>query len=380
MNRPLSVAVMSYAMDGRLAKGTALYTRKLIERLVEDPELDITLVHYEHVDDPLYQKAKEIIMPRGPLPFKSRFISQLLFFWTHRHQPFDIIHWCQPRLYPFFWLAPARALVATFHGGGDVTAGDRFHISRFVFNTVAKWFHGKLDVVVADSELGKQEIVEAYHMPERRVESIYIGGGEGFSALDPQASARLIGENYGLTKPYILCVSRLQRHKNIGTLIRAYIRARELGYLSEQLAIVGLPAGDEQELYHLARASAFSSDILFKQFVEGADLNALYAAARVFVFPSINEGFGLPLIEAMASGTPVIAAQATALPEIGGDAALFVDPYDAEALAEALRTVLTDTQVRSDLIVKGKERAKLFSWGRTAQETKALYRRIVSRI
>ena len=132
---------MSYAMDNRQAKGTALYTRKLIENLLANDRFDFYLVHYDKVDDPLYKKAHEIMIPRIKLPYGSRFVSQLLFFWKFRKNKFDIMHWFQPRVYPFYWLAPAKKIVITMHAAGDITAPGFFVFSKEVFNFVLKYFN-----------------------------------------------------------------------------------------------------------------------------------------------------------------------------------------------------------------------------------------------
>ena len=135
----IKVALMSYAVDGRKAKGTALYAEKLIEGIIENPRFDFYLVHYEKSPERFYSRAKEIIMPKVSLPYGSHFISQLLFFWKYRNQKFDIIHWFQPRVYPFYWLAPAKKIIVTMHGAGDITAPQNFIFSRSVLNFVLKY-------------------------------------------------------------------------------------------------------------------------------------------------------------------------------------------------------------------------------------------------
>ncbi len=371
------VALMSYAMDNRPAKGTALYTRKLIEQLLEDQELDITLVHYGRVEDPLYARAHEILMPRVRLPYGSHFVSQMLWFWRHRHESFDVIHWFQPRLYPFFWKAPTKKIVVTFHGGGDVTSGDRFVFSRAVFNLIAKVWWRRIDAVIADSLYAKGEVAQAYGIEPERISAILIGVAGDFKPLNRQASSEAMTRVYGLPADYLLCVSRLQHHKNVLSLVRAYILGRDRNLFSEKLVIVGMPAGDEKEVYDAASASPYASDILFKDYVEGRDLNALYVAARAFVFPSLNEGFGLPLIEAMASGTPVVSSNATALSEVGGDAALFFDPLDLEAMARQMQVALAKGTIRESMIRKGLARAATFTWEGTARETVDVYHHLL---
>src|SRR3989338_5159465 len=165
-NGRIKVALMSHPMDNRAGKGTALYTRKLIEELLKNERLEITLVHYDAVPDKLYKKAREIVIPQIPhLPFGTRFVRTLLFFWKYRKEKFDIIHWFQPRLYPFFWLAPAKHIVVTAHGGGDAAYPHAFLFSRFVFVGVMKLFGRYIRATVGDSAFARQEIIDAYGFP-----------------------------------------------------------------------------------------------------------------------------------------------------------------------------------------------------------------------
>ncbi|KKW47248.1 MAG: Glycosyl transferase group 1 [Candidatus Kaiserbacteria bacterium GW2011_GWA2_58_9] len=364
---------MSYAMDNRQAKGTALYTRKLIEHLVQDKRFDVYLVHYNRADDPLYKKAREIIMPEIRLPFGTRFVRQLLFFWKYRKEPFDIIHWFQPRLYPFFWLAPARVLVATLHGAADVTGGGRFPFSRRMFNFVLKHFSHRLSAIIADSEFGRAEIVEWYRAKEERVHVIYLGGGQGFVPIDKKTAKRRLKEQYGIEGDFILDISLHVRHKNIISLVRAYIELQKQEKTLLKLVIVGAKEYAYHETFVASRLSPRPDDIIFIDFISQEDLNAIYSAAAIFVFPSLNEGFGLPIIEAFASGTPVVTSNITSMPEIAGDAALLADPSSDADIAEKISLLLSDGQFCNGLIKKGLERAKDFSWRTTAEKTARIY-------
>ena len=365
------VALMSYVMDNRKGKGTALAARKLMEHLLEDKRFEFYLVHYEHVDDPLYKKAHEIIMPDIKLPVGTRFVRQMLFFWKYRQEQFDIMHWFQPRLYPFFWFAPARRLVATLFGAGDVTAPGAFPFSRRMFNFVLRHFNARVDALIAASEFGKEEIVEWYHAKPDKVHVIYLGGGENFTQLDTEAAKR-VAEKYGIEGDYILDISLHTRHKNIPSLIQAYSIARGEG-ISQKLVIVGANNDYREEAYRVARASAYTADIIFVPYVKSLDLNAIYCAADLFAYPSLNESFPLPVIEAFASGTPVITSNTTVFPEIAGNAAITVDPRDIPALADGICRILTDAALSESLREKGLECAKKFTWKHTAEETAKLY-------
>ena len=185
---------------------------------------------------------------------------------------------------------------------------------------------------------------------------------------------------YSLEHPYILTVSRLVPHKNVEGLIRAYTLARERVGTSDvpTLVIVGGRGGGEQEVYREANRSPYRKDIMFIDYVAAEDLNAVYAGADLFVFPSLNEGWGMPVIEAFASGTPVVATNLTAVPEAAGSAALLVDPRDERVLAESIVKVLRDKSLREQMIRKGLARAKEFTWRRSARETVAAYERVLA--
>ena len=370
---------MSYAMDGRVAKGSIISTHRLIERLVRDPNLDVTLVHFDTSDDPIYKEAREIIMPALPPVLNRRLFRMLYFFWKYRKGDFDIMHWFQPRLYPFFWLAPARHIILTAHGAGDITAPGAFPLSRRMFNFVLTHFNHRISAIIAVSEFGREEIIQYYKAsPERVIGMLhYNGGAEEYAPMERSVSQKIVVEKYNITAPYILDVSRLDPQKNVDTLIRAYISLRDRNpERRERLVIVGSPSYRYEETYALAENSQYKNDIQFVRYVAQEEMNALYSGAELVAFPSLNESFGMPVIEAMASGTPTITSNVTSLPEVAGGAAILVDPIDAEALAGAMQQVLSDTRLQQTLIAKGLERARPFTWDRGEEEVKALYRRV----
>lgn len=369
----IKIALMSYAMDNRPNKGTAIYTRKLIENLLDDERLDITLVHFEKVNDPLYERAHEIIMPSLKLPRGNQFFSQLLFFWQYRKSKFDIIHWFQPRLYPFFWLAPAKKIVVTAHGAGEWNIAKIKLFSNWLFRNVLKYFNEFVDRVIADTIHAQKEIIECYEVKPEKVKTVYLGGGEEFKPLDKIKVKEAIESKYKIKSPFILDISRLMPHKNINTLIKAYNIFRKNYSSAAKLVVVGSPMLDYQETYDLAKASPYKDDIQFINFVDQQDLNAIYSAAAVFVFPSLSEGFGLPVLEAMAAGTPVITSNTTSLPEVAGQAAILIDPLDTEKLAQAMHQILSNENMQKDMIKKGLIQAKKFNWAETAEQTKAIY-------
>jgi glycosyltransferase involved in cell wall biosynthesis len=216
--------------------------------------------------------------------------------------------------------------------------------------------------VIAVSECTRRDLVERYGIADDNITVVHNGVDHqrfGPAEIDAEAVARRFGVRY----PFILCIGSLMPWRNGPRLLRA---AAGLGY---GLLFVGRDIWGTDPTARLAAENGWDW-AQFAGYVSDADLPALYAAASVFAYPSLYEGFGIPPLEAMACGTPVVASTAGALPEVLGDAALLVDPYDEGALAEALRAAVDD---RGTLRRRGIERAARYSWQRAAAETWRVY-------
>jgi glycosyltransferase involved in cell wall biosynthesis len=220
----------------------------------------------------------------------------------------------------------------------------------------------KASAVVAVSECTKRDLVERLGVPAERIRVVYNGvDHDRFQPIevDPEAVAR----RYGVPHPFVLCVGSLMPWRNAPRLLRATAR---LGF---GLLFVGRDIWGTDPTARLAAEKGWDW-ARFAGYVADADLAAVYAAAQVFAYPSLYEGFGIPPVEAMACGTPVVASTAGALPEVLGDAALLVDPYDEDALAEALRAAADD---RGALRRRGILRAARYTWPAAAAETWQVY-------
>ncbi len=238
--------------------------------------------------------------------------------------------------------------------------------------------------IITLSEHAKRRIVDVYAIPPERVTVTHLAASEVyFARLAPDEIGR-VREEYGLTRPYLLSVASLFPHKNIDALLDAFITLRQTTTTAVQLALVGLESAPihkhiSGDLREKVRAAGLDEEVIVTGWVPDEDLPALYQGAEVFVLPSRYEGFGLPVVEAMASGTPVITTTTTSLPEVAADAALLFDPDDRAALVAALRRVLEDADTRRDLIARGTRRAESFTWRRTAEETLAAFHRATER-
>jgi len=177
-----------------------------------------------------------------------------------------------------------------------------------------------------------------------------------------------VRNRFGISKPFILYVGTLESRKNIVRLIEAFALLKKHYGIRHQLVLVGGKGHGYDEILHSRERCQYKENIVLTNYVETEVLPVLYSTADVFVYPSLYEGFGFPPLEAMACGCPAVVSNATSLPEVVGDAALQVDPLDVEGLASALASVLTKRSLSQELVRKGFERVKMFSWDRTAKE------------
>jgi glycosyltransferase involved in cell wall biosynthesis len=176
----------------------------------------------------------------------------------------------------------------------------------------------------------------------------------------------------------ILFVGTIEPRKNIARLLRAFARAKRAARLPHRLVLIGARGWKYAEVDQTIVQENLASDVLFVGYVPQEELPYWYQAADLFVYPSLYEGFGMPPLDAMASGTPVVTSNAASLPEVVGNAALQVSPTDETALSEAIIRALTDNALRAEMIARGLEQAARFSWTRAARETTALYRAVLT--
>jgi glycosyltransferase involved in cell wall biosynthesis len=230
------------------------------------------------------------------------------------------------------------------------------------------------DRVIAISEAARGDIVAALRLDPAKVDVTPLGVRRNGSR-DPE-SADEIRRKLGIPGgPLVLCVAQKREHKNLARLIRAVAAA---GDPRPQLVLAGEPTPYESELRSLAATLGIAERLHLPPWVSEADLHGLYQAASCFVLPSFMEGFGLPILEAMQHGVPVACSNVSSLPEVAGNAALYFDPSNAEAMTNAIERLLRDRPLVDELVRRGYERCALFTWTETARRTLATYRRAIA--
>jgi len=231
----------------------------------------------------------------------------------------------------------------------------------------------RADRVIVLSEAGAEHVVKYLRVPRERIDVVALAPGVGETA-NPTPEAELRGR-LGLGQgPVILSVSAKKVHKNLERLVRAMTVVVE-HQPDAKLVIPGNPTRHERDLRELAARLGTGANIVFPAYVDARDLEGLYALASCFVFASVNEGFGVPLLEAMCRRVPVACSRASSLPEVAGEAARYFDPYDVQDIASAIIELLTDDDLAKRLIALGRERQAQFTWTATARATLASYER-----
>lgn len=242
------------------------------------------------------------------------------------------------------------------------------YLEQFVPETLAR-----AQQVIAVSESTRDTIAEAFKCPLTKITVTPEAADERFfRPAEPERISR-IAKKYGIEGEYVLTVGTLEPRKNLKTLLLAFAALRRK--VDEQLVVVGGHGWLFEETEQLLHKLGLGDRVVLTGYVPDDELPALYAGAKAFAFPSHYEGFGIPLLEAMASGTPVVTSNTSSMPEVGGTAALYFDPDDEKGMRLAIERVLGDEKLRERLVEAGHERAKQFSWERTAQKTLGVYYR-----
>jgi glycosyltransferase involved in cell wall biosynthesis len=234
------------------------------------------------------------------------------------------------------------------------------------------------DRILTVSEASKRDILRLLNVPAEKVTVTYNAIDDRFREAPPADQVARVRERYQLDRPFVLYAGNIKPHKNLERLIDAFHRVRKRG-LDLTLLIIGDEISKYTTLRRAVHRHQLHKYVRFFGFVDDQTLAILYRLAGAFVFPSLYEGFGLPPLEAMASGTPVITSNVSSLPEVVGDAALLIDPYDPDSIADALARVFEDSSLRADLSARGLARAREFSWERSVRQVRDLYAQVLAR-
>jgi glycosyltransferase involved in cell wall biosynthesis len=249
-------------------------------------------------------------------------------------------------------------------------------LNYWFLNRAMPLFVQRAKAVIAVSESTKQDLIRCYSVHPDKITVVHEAAAPHFRPASPEAIAA-VRARYGLPEGFILTVGTIEPRKNLSRLLDALQQLRQEGD-DARLVVVGSKGWLYQGFFGHLEELQLGDAVLLPGYVPDADLPAVYSAAKVFVLPSLYEGFGLSVLEAMACGTAVVCSRASSLPEVGGDAARYFDPTDVEEMAEAIGAVWRDEALRMEMGRRGLAQAARFSWARAAEETMAVYQRAMS--
>jgi glycosyltransferase involved in cell wall biosynthesis len=232
----------------------------------------------------------------------------------------------------------------------------------------------RADLVLADSACTRDDVIELLHVPAERVRVVYAGVDPRLERVTDEAHLAQVRERYGLNRPFVLCLSTLEPRKNYVGLVRAFALLVQRLKLPHKLAIVGGRGWLYEPIFAEVREQHLEERVMFLGHAADDDLPAILSAADCLCYPSFYEGFGIPVLEAMACGTAVVTTSASSLPEVAGQAAVYVDPHDVESIADGLQRVLTDAELRARLQAMGPEQSRRFTWERAGRTLLEAYR------
>ena len=291
--------------------------------------------------------------------------------WTHLR-----LSWEMARRPPDLLFVPAHVLpivhprrsVVTVHDLGYLYYPEAHRLLDRLYLDLSTRHNARAAAhLIADSSATKRDLVERYGVEPDKITVVYPGYDDAtFQPVRDEEAIEAVRARYGIAGDYILFIGTLQPRKNLIRLIEAYWK---LETRSWKLVIAGKKGWLYREIFRQVEELELERRVVFTGYVPEGELPALLSRARLFVFPSLYEGFGLPVLEALACGTPVVCSNSSSLPEAAGAAAVLVDPLDVEGLAAAMERVLSDEELRVKLIEHGFEQVRKFSWERCARET-----------
>jgi len=353
--------------------GPRTYVLGLVDALLRIDRDNEYVVFYNDSDHlGRFPAAKEIVLP-GKNPLARLWREHVLLPHACTREAVDLLH-CPKSAIPYHASCP---VVVTLH--------DLIPLKHPETEKFAARMYWRLQIpiaarrssfIITDSEHARQEIRDDFGCLPEKVKAIMLGFDPHMTQQRSSADGERVCRTYGLPAEYLLYVGTIQPRKNLDTLIEAFYRLKKNAALADKLVIVGRKGWLYEKLFARIKELHLDSEIIFTGFVPDADLPFIYDRARVFLYLSLFEGFGLPPLEAMACGVPVITSNATSLPEVVGDAGITVSPTDIDGVSAAIMRILSNPVLAEHLREAGRARAALFSWETAARETLAVYTQV----
>ena len=360
----------SRAVAGRRT-GTEHYSANLLRGLSRLPEArDYRFVLYANAQSEA--EAREGLGFELPPSWEVRALPARR-LWTHVKLSREVTARPPDVLFVPSHVVPVRhpkRTVVTIHDLGYLYYPQAHKFMSLIYLRLSTRFSARAaSRVIAVSEATKHDLVKRYRIGARKIRVVYHGREPEFAPVRDEARIAEVAARYGVGRFYCLHVGTLQPRKNLSMLVESWARLRGKVKEPPQLLLAGKAGWLYKSLFEAVQSRELGELVKFADYVEQADLPALYSGALALTFPSLYEGFGLPALEAMSCGTPVLASKTSSLPEVVDDAGLLLYPHDPEAWSDAVLRLMENPKLRQSLSQKGLERAAQFTWERCARQT-----------
>lgn len=370
----MRIAIDAHAVGAKLG-GNESYAVNLIEALAQiDSVNDYTIYVTTREAHDRFDQRWPNFKVRSTLPHTPLIRIPLTLSAELRKHPVDVLH-VQFTAPPF---CPCPAVVSIHDLSFEHLPQTFKRRSRTQLRLTVRHSARRAARILTLSEHTRQDVMETYGIEPDRINAIPLAAPAHFAPVEDTRELQRVRHTYGIDGEYFLSVGSIQPRKNLARLVKAYalLQGGQSADRLPKLVLVGKCAWLYDETLRALDESGVRDAVVLTGYVPEKDLPALYSGALCFIYPSYFEGFGLPPLEAMKCGTPVIVGNRTSLPEVVGDAGLTVDPFDVNAIANAIKLLTKDSDLRRELRVKGLKRAAAFDWQETARKTLKVYEEV----
>jgi glycosyltransferase involved in cell wall biosynthesis len=374
--KPLTIGV-----DIRALKIATTGIKTYLEELYREfKEMESDEIHFHFLDTSSSKYNRATLFSRWSWHIRYQLWKQLILplkAWSKKCDIVFCVDDCVPYMHLGYKTVPSIHDAFCFE-----TPEDYGKLWLWLYKKTAVPGAKRSPLVITATSYGKKQISHYMNIPADKLVVVHDGPKRVNYEAKTTGSSQVLEKFKIISGSYILHVGALYRRKNLVALAKSFIELKKTGYPSLKLVLAGSPVGSPVERDHeiilaIAEEAGLASDVIFTNYLTDHELGDLYNNALIYVFPSLNEGFGLPVLEAFEHNLPVLVSDNTCLPEVGGDAVITFDPFDVDDMSAKIKTVLDSEDLRKEMISKGQKRLKDFSWRLTALQIIEVFKKAV---
>ncbi|MBA4318284.1 MAG: glycosyltransferase family 1 protein [Flavobacterium sp.] len=368
----MKIGIITDIIDDNAA-GLGTYARNLVENIVKiDMENKYVLVHNRESNDSVYKRRDEIIIPTKKDSLRRGWRKIFKMPKILEKSSLELVH--EPvQLGPFFLKSRFKKVITIADLVPLRFSKTQPLVSQIAHKIGLPLMIRKVDAIIAISENTKRDLIEFFNLDEKIIHVIYLGANEIFRKIDNKEEIKRFKQKHDINYPFLLFVGTLEPRKNIENIIRALDLLKKDKFTGK-LIIIGKKGWKYESIFNIIKLLRIENDVKILSNISDAELVFFYNCTELLMYPSLYEGFGLPILEAMSCGCPVLTSGISSMPEVGGLAAVYIkNPTNSKEIAEKAMEIIKDDKLRENMISEGFIQAKKFSWKKCAEETVAVY-------